>query len=60
MSATTAAWLALGFPLAGTIINGLLHRSERGARLAGVVGTAVLAISLVRVRGRRLLRAAGP
>jgi len=45
MSATTAAWLALGFPLAGTIINGLLHRSERGARLAGVVGTAVLAIS---------------
>src|SRR5690606_31884619 len=31
--------------LAGTIINGLLHRSERGARLAGVVGTAVLAIS---------------
>jgi NADH-quinone oxidoreductase subunit L len=45
VSATTAAWLALGAPLAGAIINGLLFRTR--GRLPGIIGTAALAISFV-------------
>ncbi len=45
MSPTTAAWLALAFPLAGTIINALLYRTGRTSRLTGYVGTAALALS---------------
>src|SRR3954464_15045691 len=46
MSATTAAWLALASPLAGTIVNALGFRALRG-RLPGLVGTAALALAFV-------------
>jgi NADH-quinone oxidoreductase subunit L len=46
MSPTTAAWLALASPLAGTIVNALGFRVLRG-RLPGVVGTAALALAFV-------------
>jgi NADH-quinone oxidoreductase subunit L len=46
MSATTAAWLALACPLAGTIVNGLGFRVLKG-RTSGVVGTLALAASFV-------------
>jgi NADH-quinone oxidoreductase subunit L len=58
MSPTTAAWLALACPLAGTIVNGLGYKLWKG-RTAGVVGTAALAaafvfavIALVSLQGR--------
>ena len=47
MSATTAAWLALFAPLAGAILNGLLFRVTAGKVVAGVIGTAALAVSFV-------------
>ena len=43
MFATTAAWLALLFPLAGAVLNGALFRVTRGRVAAGVIGTAALA-----------------
>ncbi|QEC47210.1 NADH-quinone oxidoreductase subunit L [Baekduia soli] len=46
MSPTTAAWLALACPLAGTIVNALGFRTLKG-RLPGVVGTAALAAAFV-------------
>ena len=46
MSATTAAWLVLAAPLAGTIITGALFNRLPG-RAAGWVGTAAIAISFV-------------
>ncbi|MCW3002607.1 MAG: nuoL [Conexibacter sp.] len=46
MSPTTAAWLALACPLAGTIVNALGFRVWRG-RLPGLIGTVALAASFV-------------
>jgi NADH-quinone oxidoreductase subunit L len=46
MSPTTAAWLALACPLAGTIVNGLGFRVWRG-KIPGLIGTAALAASFV-------------
>ncbi|HEV7495245.1 NADH-quinone oxidoreductase subunit L [Baekduia sp.] len=46
MSPTTAAWLALACPLAGTIVNGLGYKLWKG-RTAGVIGTAALAAAFV-------------
>jgi NADH-quinone oxidoreductase subunit L len=58
MSPTTAAWLALACPLAGTIVNGLGYKVWKG-KIAGVIGTAALAgafvfavIALVSLQGR--------
>jgi len=45
MSPTTAAWLALAFPLAGTILNGLLYRTGRSGRTTGYIGTGALVIA---------------
>src|SRR3954453_21623628 len=42
MSPTTAAWLALACPLAGTIVNGLGYKVLKN-KVAGVIGTAALA-----------------
>ena len=42
MSATTAAWIVLAAPLAGTIITGALFRRLPG-QLAGWIGTAAIA-----------------
>ena len=38
MSPTTAAWLALACPLAGTIVNGLGYKVFKN-KLPGVIGT---------------------
>jgi NADH-quinone oxidoreductase subunit L len=46
MSPTTAAWLALACPLAGTIVNGLGYKVLKG-KLPGVVGTVALAAAFV-------------
>jgi NADH-quinone oxidoreductase subunit L len=46
MSATTAAWLVLAAPLAGTIVTGALFRRLPG-RSAGWLGTAAVAVSFV-------------
>jgi NADH-quinone oxidoreductase subunit L len=46
MSPTTAAWLALACPLAGTIVNGLGFKVLKN-KAAGVVGTAALAGAFV-------------
>jgi NADH-quinone oxidoreductase subunit L len=58
MSPTTAAWLALAFPLAGTIVNGLGYKVFKG-RIPGIIGTAALAgafvfavIALLSLQGR--------
>ena len=48
MSATTAAWLVLAAPLAGTIVIGALFRRLPG-RSAGWIGTAAIAV-VVRLR----------
>jgi NADH-quinone oxidoreductase subunit L len=57
MSPTTAAWLALACPLAGTIVNALGFRVLPG-KLPGVVGTAALlgafvfsVIALIQLQG---------
>lgn len=41
MSPTTAAWLALAFPLAGAIVNGLGYKVFKN-KTSGVIGTAAL------------------
>src|SRR5206468_866152 len=41
---TTTAWLIVGFPLAGSIVIGLLFRVLSG-RAAGVIGTVAIAAS---------------
>jgi NADH-quinone oxidoreductase subunit L len=46
MSPTTAAWLALACPLAGTIVNALGFRLWRG-KVPGLIGTLALALSFV-------------
>jgi NADH-quinone oxidoreductase subunit L len=46
MSPTTAAWLALACPLAGTFVNGLGYKVWKG-RTAGFIGTAALAAAFV-------------
>jgi len=46
MSATTAAWLVLAAPLAGTIVTGALFRRLPG-RSAGWLGTGAVAVSFV-------------
>ena len=46
MSPTTAAWLALAFPLAGTIVNGLGYKVWKG-KTAGFIGTFALAAAFV-------------
>jgi NADH-quinone oxidoreductase subunit L len=46
MSPTTAAWLALACPLAGTIVNGLGFKVFKG-RLPGVIGTTALLAAFV-------------
>jgi NADH-quinone oxidoreductase subunit L len=46
MSPTTAAWLALACPLAGTIVNGLGYKVLKN-KAAGVIGTAALAGAFV-------------
>ncbi len=46
MSATTAAWIVLAAPLAGTIVTGALYRRLPG-RSAGWVGTAAIAVAFV-------------
>jgi NADH-quinone oxidoreductase subunit L len=46
MSATTAAWLVLAAPLAGTIVIGALFNRLSG-RAAGWVGTVAIAVSFV-------------
>src|ERR1700712_3858693 len=58
MSPTTAAWLALACPLAGTIVNGLGFKVFKG-RIPGLIGTAALAgafvfavIALLSLQGR--------
>jgi NADH-quinone oxidoreductase subunit L len=58
MSPTTAAWLALACPLAGTIVNGLGFKVFKG-RIPGIIGTAALAgafvfavIALLSLQGR--------
>jgi NADH-quinone oxidoreductase subunit L len=57
MSPTTAAWLALACPLAGTIVNALGFRLLPG-KLPGVIGTAALfgafvfsVITLIQLQG---------
>jgi NADH-quinone oxidoreductase subunit L len=57
MSPTTAAWLALACPLAGTIVNALGFRVLPG-KLPGVIGTAALlgafvfsVIALIQLQG---------
>src|ERR1041384_741530 len=42
MSPTTAAWLALAFPLGGAIVNGLGYKVFKN-KTSGVIGTAALA-----------------
>jgi len=44
VSATTAAWLVLAAPLAGTIIIGVLYNRLPG-RSAGWIGTGAIAVS---------------
>jgi NADH-quinone oxidoreductase subunit L len=58
MSPTTAAWLALACPLAGTIVNALGFKLWRG-KLPGFIGTAALlgafvftVIALLSLQGR--------
>jgi NADH-quinone oxidoreductase subunit L len=58
MSPTTAAWLALACPLAGTIVNALGFKLWRG-KLPGYIGTAALlgafifsVIALLSLQGR--------
>src|SRR3954451_6726017 len=46
MSPTTAAWLALACPLAGTIVNALGFRVFKN-KVSGVIGTAALAAAFV-------------
>src|SRR4051794_18605200 len=46
MSPTTAAWLALACPLAGTIVNALGFRVLKN-KVSGVIGTAALAAAFV-------------
>jgi NADH-quinone oxidoreductase subunit L len=46
MSPTTAAWLALACPLAGTIVNALGFRVWR-RRVPGIIGTVALAASFL-------------
>ncbi|MCW2984885.1 MAG: nuoL, partial [Conexibacter sp.] len=46
MSPTTAAWLALACPLAGTVINGLGYKVFKG-KVPGFIGTAALAAAFV-------------
>ena len=46
MSATTAAWIVLAAPLAGTIVTGALFRRLPG-RSAGWIGTAAIAVAFV-------------
>ena len=46
MSLTTAAWLVLAFPLAGTIVLGSLFK-KLGPRAAGIIGTAAIGIAFV-------------
>jgi len=46
MSATTAAWLVLAAPLAGTILTAALFRRLPG-NTAGWLGTAAIAVSFV-------------
>jgi NADH-quinone oxidoreductase subunit L len=46
MSATTCGWLVLGFPLAGSIVIALGHRSW-GSRTAGWIGTVAIALAFV-------------
>ena len=46
MSATTAAWLVLAAPLAGTIVIGALYNRLPG-RSAGWIGTGAIAVSFV-------------
>jgi NADH-quinone oxidoreductase subunit L len=46
MSPTTAAWLALACPLAGTIVNGLGYKVFKN-KLSGVIGTVALAAAFV-------------
>jgi NADH-quinone oxidoreductase subunit L len=43
---TTTAWLIVGFPLAGSILIGLLFK-RLGKRAAGIIGTAAIAASFV-------------
>jgi NADH-quinone oxidoreductase subunit L len=46
MSPTTAAWLALACPLAGTIVNGLGYKVFKN-KASGVIGTTALAAAFV-------------
>jgi NADH-quinone oxidoreductase subunit L len=46
VSVTTAAWLVLACPLAGTLIIGSLYR-VLNARLAGIIGTAAIGLAFV-------------
>jgi NADH-quinone oxidoreductase subunit L len=46
MSPTTAAWLALACPLAGTVVNALGYKAFKG-RVPGLIGTAALAAAFV-------------
>jgi NADH-quinone oxidoreductase subunit L len=46
MTPSTAAWLALACPLAGTVVNGLGFKLFKG-KVAGVIGTAALAAAFV-------------
>jgi NADH-quinone oxidoreductase subunit L len=46
MSPTTAAWLALACPLAGTIVNGLGYKVFKN-KLPGVIGTVALVAAFV-------------
>ena len=46
MSATTAAWIVLAAPLAGTIVTGALFNRLPG-RSAGWLGTGAIAVSFV-------------
>jgi len=46
MSPTTAAWLALAFPLGGAIVNGLGYKVFKN-KTSGVIGTAALAGAFV-------------
>ncbi|MEA2274025.1 MAG: NADH-quinone oxidoreductase subunit, partial [Solirubrobacteraceae bacterium] len=60
MSATTFAWLALGFPLAGTIVIALGWRALPG-RSAGWIGTGAIALAFASTVGALLrLQDRGP
>ncbi len=45
MSATTWGWLVLAFPLAGTVVCGLLHRMPGRQPLVGWIGSLMVGLS---------------